>query len=441
MTLPPPQNSTDTATVRPRRRPTLPRGEFATLYLVAVVLGSAGVRFHITLPVLVMALYLAYGLPRALRANVLLEFTDSFYYLGFTITVASLLLAMLAFGGERVEAVSVQEILRHYATGLATTVVGVIGRTALQLFFLAPDETAEARAREITRRTEEFVEALEALNERLTSMLASTFETLQGDVARTLALTERELQGLSANVQRLATSVGDVRIDPSRMTNALGAVEAAAQRATAALDASVARYSAVQQQLGQTLPRLSGLAEELDTLRHSLGDALAAVQGFGAALPQAQWSALTPALSALTRQVTEVGDALRSTDWQTLGPSARSLATALKGLQTAAGKVDMAALSAALTDGTAALQHFQQGLAQVGLPTLKASVDQAAGSVDQLRGAIGRSIGALDGFSADDSASLARLQEALRATARHVDALQAVLHEIAEAVHAHVTRL
>lgn len=439
MTLPAPDSVGSPP--RLRRRAKLPRGEFATLYLVAVILGSAGVRFHIMLPVLVMGLYLAYGLPRAVRGNVLLEFTDSFYYLGFTITVASLLLAMAAFSGEGSEPRSVQNVLQHYATGLATTVVGIIGRTALQLFFLAPDETAEARAREVTKRTEEFIQSLEGLNARLTTMLSSTFETLQGDVARTLATVEQELQGLSASVQRLATSVADVKIDPSGMIGAFGTIEGAAERAIAALDASLARYAAVQQQLDQTGPRLTRLGQELDGLRHALGGALAAAQGFEAALPQPQLAALGPTLTMVTQRLTEVTDALREADWKALGPSSRSLTTALKGLQTAVSSLDVGGLKTALSDGEAALQRFQQGLAGVGLPHLKTTVDSAAGAIEQFRQAVGRSIGALDGLAAGDPASLARLQDALRATARHVEAVDIVLREIADAVRLQVARL
>jgi hypothetical protein len=78
------------------------RANLAIPYAIATVLGAVAVFVSPDLwwvPVIAMFLYLGFGLNEARREEFTLEFSDSFYYLGFTLTIASLLASLRPFSG------------------------------------------------------------------------------------------------------------------------------------------------------------------------------------------------------------------------------------------------------------------------------------------------------------------------------------------------------
>src|SRR5436190_2758439 len=74
---------------------------YAKWFGLALLLGSLGIAItHNPFPpLLVMAGYLAYGLATAKREGLVVEFSDSFYYLGFALTLLSLCVGLGAVQG------------------------------------------------------------------------------------------------------------------------------------------------------------------------------------------------------------------------------------------------------------------------------------------------------------------------------------------------------
>src|SRR5438105_15330873 len=113
--------STIASQVTPARRlnPNLLNG---TAYLLAVFAGLVSVfvsRDLWLIPLLAMTVYLAAGYAPALRSGFIFEFADSFYYLGFTLSVGSLLASLDPFHTKGVP--DPTKVFHYFGLGLFTT--------------------------------------------------------------------------------------------------------------------------------------------------------------------------------------------------------------------------------------------------------------------------------------------------------------------------------
>jgi chromosome segregation ATPase len=380
-----------------------------------------------------MGVYMGQGLRRARRTGVLLEFTDSFYYLGFTLTIISLLYSANIFGGGP-RPYSAHDILRYYGVGLAATVLGVVGRNAAQLFYLSGDETAEAAAKQIAQQTQEFVATLESLNARLSSMVAETFSTLHNHVQRTLGDIDTELKDLAGKLGRFSSALGSVKLDPTNVSEAFQEIRAGAKGAAAAFESAVAQFQALEQRLGTSVGELERVLKGLEGLQSASESAGSALRTLVDQSSGGQVTAFREALGGAAAQLRALQETIADTAWKDIAQSAKLLAASLKTAQTNVSKLNVAGLSVALNDGQTAIQKFKESLAGHPLAKFATEVDGACDGIVRFKHAVTGIVSALDGVTGNEADSISALKAALRETAKHVEALKEAMKEIAEAV-------
>ena len=219
-----------------------------------------------------------------------LEFADSFYYLGFTLTIASLL-ASLDPLHPRAEA-DPKVVLHFFGLGMFTTLVGVTGRTVLQMFYRTPDESIEATNRRIAVAAQDFLQRLEELVARADDALESTLRVFDTHIRRRsdeagTAFTEivgqlkragSELNGFHIDGSRIEVALGEVTQtigDASRratksLTIAGDASERLAQISQAASDATRGAAESVGQAVTQLAVHVDGAAAAAELLNRQL---------------------------------------------------------------------------------------------------------------------------------------------------------------------------
>src|SRR5262245_12291910 len=99
--------------------------------VVLAVFGRSGSTFQsaVVAVVCVMAVYLGWILWSQRKTHAYDRYADSFYYLGFMLTLSALLVALLG-GGATGAAADLTGILNKFGLGLVTTLVGLAGRIA-----------------------------------------------------------------------------------------------------------------------------------------------------------------------------------------------------------------------------------------------------------------------------------------------------------------------
>jgi chromosome segregation ATPase len=187
------------------------------------VVGAAPVFFDQRLalfPLFVMAFYLIFGLKEAKSQGFELEFADSFYYLGFTLTIASLL-ASLDPLHPKAEA-DPKIVLHFFGLGMFTTLFGVTGRTVLQMFYRTSDENVETTNRRIADAAQEFLRRLGELAAQADDALAGTLRALDGHIHRRIDETGAALGEIVGQLNRAASELAGFHVDGSRIDAALG---------------------------------------------------------------------------------------------------------------------------------------------------------------------------------------------------------------------------
>ncbi len=206
-------------------------------------------------PVMAMVVYLAFGLNAARKQGLTLEFSDSFYYLGFTLTIASLLASLKPFeGGADVQP---KEVLKLFGLGLFTTLIGVVGRTVLQMFYRTPSENMEAINQQIEVVGAEYLSNLEAISSRSAEMLRSGLGTLERDLKATLSDVATSLTGLNGSLQDAVQRLGRVQVDTSGLQTAMNDMTGVVAASNAGFQAHIRRL----QELGNEL-RTTGEASQ-----------------------------------------------------------------------------------------------------------------------------------------------------------------------------------
>src|SRR5438552_8918566 len=102
----------------------MPYGMATVVGALAVFSSPKGLWF---VPIVIMLVYLGFGLQLARRSGMVLEFSDSFYYLGFTFTIASLLASLDPFHFDPAKNPEPAVILHYFGLGLFTTLIGLRG--------------------------------------------------------------------------------------------------------------------------------------------------------------------------------------------------------------------------------------------------------------------------------------------------------------------------
>lgn len=305
---------------------------FAWAYLLAFLVGAipvfASAEVFWPVPLIAMGLYLAIGTRLARESGVIFEFADSFYYLGFTLSVSSLLASLEPFNF--VHRPDPEKVFHYFGLGMLTTLAGVVGRTMLQTYYRTPAETLETVNRQIADQAREYLENLAQLNTQVSSIVTKTATTYQEKVtpeldkivavlARTTVQIEAEA---SASATLTATSLAIARalsVLESRYTSAASAIGEHQTR----LDASTVRFT-------EALERAAGVASQAGEQTGSgLGLVLMRAEACGTSL-----SNLAARVETLSLDTRPFNDAVAELG-QTIGEAATRAQREFGGLRSA----------------------------------------------------------------------------------------------------------
>jgi ABC-type transporter Mla subunit MlaD len=286
-------------------------------------------------PIMVMVVYFVIGHRTATRDGLQLEFADSFYYLGFTLSIASLLGSLGLFSGSG--ALDYDAVLQQFAAGMLTTVTGVVGRTTLQLYHRSPSERLEESTRRIEEEALRYLRSLEVTNEACAALLDRTR-------ARTEAVAQEWVDGLS-----------------SRKTDLLRAITSL-DHLSASADASA---SSIDARLRGVVDSLSRVSDALDTFgvraQHSAGQlgmldgactaTATELRALGNAAPDvsAQLRDAQPSIVTLGETVRDVAGRINNTtiEWEPLERSTAELVEKVNAICTALAQATTAVTQSA----------------------------------------------------------------------------------------------
>jgi hypothetical protein len=400
-------------------RPNRPAANLAIPYAICTVLGAGPVFLSTRLvlfPLLVMAFYLAFGLRAAQKQGFALEFADSFYYLGFTLTIASLLASLNPLHPDAKP--DPQNVLHFFGLGMFTTLFGVTGRTVLQMFYRAPDESIEVTNRRIAAAGQEFLRHLEELVVRADDAVETTFRAVDAHVHRRADETGAALGDIVGNLRRTASELNGFRLDGSLIDVALGQMTQTVGEFSRRTTESLAS-------VGQASERLAQIAQSArDSTR-------AAAEGVGQGVTQlaAHVGAAASASERLTRQFERMGNAPERLDSAVaaIAQALESLATRLRD-QFGATASGASLVSGALAELSSQISGFSIGDLQVELRRLEAGLQEFRRALE----AEGRK---------PDARVLGDLTAALEQSLGGAKRLNQVLDEIVEAVELKLDRV
>ncbi len=375
------------------------KANLAVPYALATVFGSVAVFVSPDLwwvPIAGMFLYLGFGLNEARRDEFTLEFSDSFYYLGFTLTIASLLASLRPFSG----GTSTSEVLRYFGLGLFTTLVGVIGRTVMQMFYRTPGETIEATNQRIEVLTRDYLSNLEHVNDRTKTILGSTLTTLETDLRTGLAGVRASVETLHASLDAAVRGVDSFRLDPSQLQTAMndlhGRVRESAMRLQGGLDelvkvgqsyatAANAVDKAAAQAEGQVGKATATLARRVDDIGQSVEDLSRRIASAGLDPQKAQDSLdnLAASIAASSSRVSEQLRALADSTSAVVG-GVISAASRLNGLQLSELEQSARSFSASVESFATRIRESGESLDAGALKTLRDSLGNTAGQAHKM---------------------------------------------------------
>ena len=384
-------------------------------YAIATLTGAIPVFFDAGLwfvPIVAMLGYLGFGLDKAKREGFQLEFADSFYYLGFTLTISSLLASLHPF-----ESVTPnpEEVLRFFGLGLLTTLVGVIGRTVLQMYYRTTGESIEALNQRIETAAREYFDKIEQINARAGALLTSTNDRL----GEALGGGSKRVADAVANLETSLTSFSD------RLNNAhldTGPIESA--------------FTNFQDAVDEAVRRLRPGLQTLQVAAESTGRAADSASKTAGELAKG----LSERMSTIDNQVAKFGETLRKlAQGVELMDGDRTKAIAsLEGLSVALGSgtaqvgTAIKTLNDALRTMTSTISGFERSI--------------SGGNVEATAMRLTTSLGSLSDSLGKHRAELSEisfkgLDGGLNATLLRAQELNKVLDEIIEAIHVKLQKL
>lgn len=159
--------------------------KIGAVFISVLVLGTAGILFHWSVPVALMGLYLIFGLSLTKKQWNRQSFADSFYYMGFSFTLLSLLVLLNPLKGNA--DLEPGKVLRYMGIALLTTVFGLIVRTVLVQFrktIMDQEEDAREEIEELSAKLRKqmttSIEGFENVALEIDSTLNSSLEMVKG---------------------------------------------------------------------------------------------------------------------------------------------------------------------------------------------------------------------------------------------------------------------
>lgn len=272
--------------------------------LIQFLLASASdghVWISILPPAVLMGLYCGYGVSLGAHRTLRESFADSNYYLGFLLTLASLVISLVVQSAEEASAGA----LGNFGVALVTTLIGLSIRTYLQQFVLDGDEAVAAvqgdlvaAGREMVGRLRAFSDEIAGLRTRISEELKAQNNTVQAEIETSAQHARTQISNLTAasiaSVQELENALKALNINGERIASrieeafkplqttmsgmagelqaSIGALQAQSARweqvgvAIAAAADGISRMSKASQEAGDVTLRLRQLAEQVAML-------------------------------------------------------------------------------------------------------------------------------------------------------------------------------
>lgn len=250
---------------------------FAT-FLVASLGLLVGWRESVLLPaawaVLCMLVYAAVARWRFPDVVGTESFADSFYYLGFLLTLVALIGVLIHLGNLTGDGL-LEGVLRHFGIALATTVVGLLGRVLIVMFGREPDAFAQLARTQVeqaydslTRSLNRMAAEAEAFGNAFGTRLNTALGPIEPAVQRMVSSADRAatgLQPLEGAVASFSGSLDDARVNINQAARGL---EQDIGATRSRLDQSTARF---EQQLTATTSAMTEVVASLSTLTGRIG--------------------------------------------------------------------------------------------------------------------------------------------------------------------------
>jgi hypothetical protein len=266
---------------------------FTWAYFFAVAAGVVPVFLHHAfwpVPILAMLAFLTVGYGPARDAGIIFEFADSFYYLGFTLSVGSLLASLEPFNF--VNRPDPESIFHYFGLGMLTTLVGVVGRTMLQSYHRLPSETLEAVNRQLEERGRDYVESLTQLDTRIRETMASTTSAYETELAPRLGRIGEALARAVDRIEETAAGTERLRTEVENAGTSIRALGASYAGAADALREQQGRFTESVDTLALSIEQIAvassragrGAAAGLDEIRTKAADCRAAIDALAGSI-------------------------------------------------------------------------------------------------------------------------------------------------------------
>ena len=346
---------------------------FAAAYAVACLAGLVPVFLSEQLwlfPLLAMGGYYYAAHIRARESEFIIEFADSFYYLGFTLSVGTLVAAIKPFSVDSIR--DPEEVFHYFGLGMLTTLVGVVGRTTMQTFYRTPSESAEALNKQIAALSEEYVDNLVALRDKTVAALTLTTTAYE------------ETLGPSFTSLRLAAA--DSVRHAEDMTTVIDSVRTALDQSTAVLTKAhdttahtLKTLSDEQQRIGTAFVRIGDSANQAaEATSKTRADLRSTVDALVAEAEKARLSmatfadsltsvrvdptALVAALNSLVSIAEQVGQSLGQ-EVKAVGATAQEYRAVTDGIRQVSGSLPVAEIQGVLTGLRESIDAVTQAVA------------------------------------------------------------------------------
>lgn len=381
-------------------------------YLSCAIIAGMAVAFSPNLwifPVVAMVFYFVYGHGRAARGGYVLEFADSVYYLGFTLTLMALFGSLEPFQWGQRDPLDPDSVMHHFGLGLITTLLGVLGRTGLNMFYRTPTESLESIKRQITEEADDYLETLRVLNGRARDVLSGTLGELETTLRGEMESISASLASLGAGLHTLVERTAGM--DIGKIEEAYARLAGAIEDASLALDE---KARALRDSLAELPRELRGAGE---SSRDAVLGITAAVQTL-----RDQFEAIARALVLVEQGVREIrfdpGSVQQELDKLAHVVDKASAAIAAAGGGIAAGSDRVAS----------ALAGVAGSIAAVDLDPVRRAFADITGHLREVARIIEESA------ARPASEALRDLAASVRTVRKDLDDLDAVLDDIVEAV-------
>lgn len=346
------------------------------LFMAAFVVASVGLLVGFRESVLLaagwaIAVMLVYAAVTWLRFPDLVrteDFADSFYYLGFLLTLVALIGVLIHLGdltGDNL----LEGVLRHFGIALATTVVGLLGRVLIVMFGRAPADFEEA--------------------------------------ARTKA--EQAYDSLTRSLDRMAAEAESFGSGlATRLDTALGPIEPAVQRMVSSADRAAAGLEPLHE-------ALTSFTRSLDAARTAVGDAATSLGGRLDEVGEQSAGQVAAIVTELRALLTPIGQAVRVLE-QDIGATRGRLDQS-----TARFEQRLAATASAMTDVVASLGTLTDQIARLtddsgqSLRGLRADAERLHAQITLVAGGLAGLASAIDDQQASVRDNVARWDETVSA--------------------------